>query len=127
MPRGSTGTSCRERVLPTGIDSESAVVSVALQEAPVDPEAPAGAHVMALPTAVAPFINCTVPLGPTLLLLLDDTVAVRVTLPPDATLVGLDTTADVVVAFVIVTARVLLLVLEMKLLFASAVYVAEML
>jgi len=66
-------------------------------------------------------MNCTVPLGPALLLLLDETVAVRVTLPPDVMLVRLEVTADVVVAFVIVTARVLLLALELKLLFASAV------
>jgi hypothetical protein len=75
------------------------VVNVALQEAPADDVA----HVTAPPKLAVPFMNCTVPLGPTLLLLLDETVAVRVTLPPDATLVGLDTTADVVAAFVIVT------------------------
>jgi len=85
------------------------------------PTAPADAQVIALPSAVDPFMNCTVPLGPALLLLLDETVAVRVTLPPDVMLVRLEATADVVVAFVIVTARVLLLALELKLLFASAV------
>jgi hypothetical protein len=122
------GTRSHGRGSLKGTNCESAVVSVALQEAPtVVDTAPAGVHVNALPSAVVPFINCTVPLGPALLLLLDDTVAVRVTLPPDATLVGLDTTADVVVAFVIVTASVLLLALELKLLFASAVYAAEML
>jgi len=121
MPSGSSGISGRTRGFATGINSESAVVSVALQEAPIGPTAPADAHVTALPSAVDPFMNCTVPLGPALLLLLDETVAVRVTLPPDVMLVRLEVTADVVVAFVIVTARVLLLALELKLLFASAV------
>jgi hypothetical protein len=106
---------------------DNAVVSVALQDAPVVPTAPADAHVMALPSAVVPFMNCTVPLGPTLLLLPDEIVAVRVTLAPDAMLAGLDVTAVVVVAFVMVTDSVLLLALELKLLFASAVYVAVML
>jgi hypothetical protein len=109
------------------MNSDNAVVNVALQEAPAADVAPAGAHVTALANVAVPFMNCTVPLGPALLLLLDETVAVKVTLPPDATLVGLATTADVVVAFVIVTASVLLLAFELKLLFASAVYVAEML
>jgi hypothetical protein len=127
MPIGSAGTFGFRRGLARGINSESAVLSVALQEAPVVPDAPAGVHVTAVPSAVDPFMNCTVPLGPTLLLLLDETLAVSVTLPPDATLAGLDVTALVVVAFVIVTASVLLLALELKLLFASAVYVAEML
>jgi hypothetical protein len=54
-------------------------------------------------------MNCTVPLGPTLLLLPDEIVAVRVTLAPDAMLAGLETTAVVVVAFVTVRARMLLL------------------
>src|SRR5882757_11153161 len=121
MPSGSSGTLGRTRGFATGINSESAVVSVALQEAPIGPTAPADAHVTALPSAVDPFMNCTVPLGPALLLLFDETVAVRVTLPPDTTLAGLDTTADVVVALVIVTASALLLAFELKLLFASAV------
>jgi hypothetical protein len=109
MPSGSAGTFGRTRGFARGMNSDNAVVNVALQEAPVNPAAPADAHVTALPSAVEPFINRTVPLGPTLLLLLDETVAVRVTLAPDATLVGLDVTALVVVAFVIVTASVLLL------------------
>jgi hypothetical protein len=88
------------------MNCDSVVVSVALQEAPTATDtAPAGVHVTALPSAVVPFINCTVPLGPTLLLLPDEIFAVRVTLPPDATLVRLDVTALVVVAFVIVTDR----------------------
>ena len=127
MPSGSIRTFGRTRGSAKGITCDSAVLIVALQEAPVDPAAPADAQVTALPSAVDPFINCTMPLGPKLLLLLDETVAVSVTLPPDATLAGLDTTAVVVVACVIVTASVLLLALELKLLFASAEYVAEML
>jgi hypothetical protein len=105
MPTRSIGTLGRRRGLLKGINSDNAVVSAALQEAPADAVAPAGAHVTAPPNFAVPFINCTVPLGPALLLLLEETVAVKVTLPPDATLVGLDTTADVVVAFVIVIDR----------------------
>ena len=127
MPNGNIRTFGRTRGPASGINSDSAVLSVALQKAVVDPAAPVGVHVIALPSGVDPFMNCTVPPGPTLLLLLVDTVAVRATVPPDATLAGLETTAVVVDAFVIVTASVLLLALELKLLFASAVYVAEML
>lgn len=59
--------------------------------------------------AELPFMNCTVPglLTPephgASPLLLVETVAVNVTLPPDTMLVGLGVTADVVVAFAIVT------------------------
>ena len=121
MPTRSIGTFGRKRGCAKGINSDNAVLSVALQEAPADTVALAGAHVTVPPNFAVPFINCTVPLGPALLLLLDETVAVKVTLPPDATLAGLDTTADVVVALVIVTASALLLAFELKLLFASAV------
>lgn len=126
MPSGSTGTFGLGRGVVRGINSDSAVVSVALQEAfaDADADAPEGVHVTALPSAVVPFMNCTVPLGPALLLLPDDTVAVSVTLPPDATLVGVEVIAVVVVACVMVTATVLLVVLELKLLFGSAVYIA---
>jgi hypothetical protein len=79
-----------------------------------------GVQVAALPKLLDPFLNCTVPVGPAPLLVVF-TVAVSVTLPPDAILVGLGVTAMDVVACVTVTATVLLLVLEMKLLFASAV------
>jgi len=101
------------------------VVSVAVHSAGAVVLAAVGVHAAALPSALVPFINCTVPVGPAPLLVVF-TVAVSVTLPPGATLVALDTTPVVVVAFVIVTAKVLLL-LELKLLFESAVYVAEML
>ena len=107
MPSGTARTFGRMRGFAIGINSDNAVVSVALQEAPVAAVAPAGAHVMVPPTFAVPFMNCTVPLGPALLLLVEEIVAVRVTLPPDATLDGLDTTAEVVVAFVIVTDRML--------------------
>ena len=110
-----------------GTNCESAVVSVALQEAPADDVALAEVQLTGEPSVAVPFINCTVPLGPALLLLLEETVAVSVTLPPDVMLVGLDVSAAVVLAFVIVTASVLLLLLELKLLFGSAVYAAEML
>ena len=112
MPSGTIRTFGRTRGPARGINSDSAVLSVALQEAFEDPDAPDGVHVIALPSGVDPFMNCTVPLGPTLLLLLVDTVAVRATVPPAATLVGVDVIAVVVVAFVIVTASVLLLLAE---------------
>jgi hypothetical protein len=50
-------------------------------------------------------LNCTVPVGPALLLLLVLTVAVSITVAPDVMLAGLAVTAVVVVAWVIVTER----------------------
>lgn len=64
-----------------GARSESVAVSVALQVGEAAPDTPE--HVCGVPSAVPPFINCTVPVGlapvpvPT-------TVAVNVTLPPPA-------------------------------------------
>jgi hypothetical protein len=78
-----------------------AVVNPAVHDAAVLPAA-VGIHEAGLPSVVDPFINCTVPVGPTPLLLVF-TVAVSVKLTPDAIFVALDTTAVVVVAFVIVT------------------------
>jgi hypothetical protein len=103
-----------------GTNCESAVVSVAVQDAAAEADAAVGVQVAAAPKLLAPFLNCTVPLGPAPLLLVL-TVAVSVTLPPGAMLVGLGVTVVVVVACVMVTATVLLVVLELKLLFASAV------
>jgi hypothetical protein len=104
MPSGSTGTCGRVRGFAKGTNSESAVVSVAVHDAfPVVETAPdVGTQVTALPTFPDPFLNCTVPVGPAPLLVVF-TVAVNVTLPPDAILVGLAVTAVVVVACVIVT------------------------
>jgi hypothetical protein len=64
-----------------------------------------------------------VPVGPAPLLVVF-TVVVNVTLPPETTLLTFELTVVVVVACVIVTFTVLLALLELKLLFASAVYVA---
>ena len=77
-------------------------------------------------------MNCTVPGLVTpephggSALLVAVTVAVSVTLPPDTILAGLGGASVVaVVACVTVTATMLLVLLELKLLLASAVYVAE--
>ncbi len=59
----------------------------------------------ALPKLLAPFLNCTVPVGPAPLLVVE-IVAVSVTLPPDTMLVTFEVTCVVVVAFVIVTESV---------------------
>jgi hypothetical protein len=82
------------------------VVSVAVHEAfpVVEAVADVGAQVTALPKLLDPFVNCTVPVGPAPLLVVF-TVAVSVTLPPDAILAGLGVTVVVVVACVIVTDR----------------------
>ena len=56
---------------------------------------------------VAPFLNCTVPLGPRLELLVDATRAVNVTVPPALTVVKFELTVTVVVALDIVSAKVL--------------------
>jgi hypothetical protein len=88
-----------------------------------DAVAAVGVHVAAAPRLLDPFLNWTVPVGPAPLLLVF-TVAVNVTVPPDTTLLTFEVTCVVVVACVIVTFTVLLVLLELKLLFASAVYVA---
>jgi hypothetical protein len=106
MPSGSTGSCGRARGFSNGTNSESAVVSVAVHEAfpVVEAVADVGAQVTALPKLLDPFVNCTVPVGPAPLLVVF-TVAVSVTLPPDAILAGLGVTVVVVVACVIVTDR----------------------
>ena len=88
---------------------ESVVVNVAVQKAPEPPLAAAGVQVAAAPRFALPFRNCTVPVGPFAELLLELTLAVSVTLPPEAILLKLDVTAVVVVAFVMVTDKALLL------------------
>jgi len=102
---------------PGGRD-ESAVVNVAVHEAPTNvPElfvvAPAGVHVAAAPRLLLPFKNCTMPVGPCAELLFALTVDVSVTFPPDITLVTLGVTAVEVVACVTVTDSELLLVCEL--------------
>jgi len=83
-----------------GGSEERAVVNVAVQnaEAPVETLNAVGVQAAAVPRLVAPFENCTVPVGPCAELLLELTFAVRVTLPPDATLVTLEVTVVVVAA-----------------------------
>ena len=67
-----------------GARKAKVVVNIAVQVGDVAPDT--GAHVCAVPSAVVPFMNCTVPVGlapvpvPT-------TVAVSVTLPPDEILI----------------------------------------
>jgi len=78
-----------------GAKNDKVVMSVALQVGDVAPET--AEHVCAVPSAVLPFMNCTVPVGlapvpvPT-------TVAVSVTLPPEEMVVAELVTVDVVVS-----------------------------
>ena|SRR5882762_277526 len=104
MPSGNVGICSLLRGFGKDTNSESAVLSVAVHKAFPELEAVAdvGTQVTVPPKLLDPVLNCTVPVGPAPLLVVF-TVAVRVTLPPDATLVGLDNTAVVVVALVIVT------------------------
>jgi hypothetical protein len=110
---------------PTGMNSggkeESVVVSLAVQDAPAELEAPAGVQVAAAPRFDPPTRNCTVPEGPSTELLLELTVAVKVRLPPDVMLLVLGTVAVDVTAGVIVMVSVAE-VLPLKLL--SPAYVA---
>jgi len=93
----------RISMMPGG-NAEIAVFSVAVQDAfaLVATLNPVGVQVAAVPRLAPPLRNCTVPVGPVAELLFVLTVAVSVTLPPDATLVTLEVTAVVVVACVIV-------------------------
>src|ERR1700740_3013314 len=79
---------------------ESAVISVAVQDAPALLVAPAAVQVAAAPRLTPPFKNCTVPVGPCVELLFDETMAVSVTVAPDAMLLALEVAAVVVVAWV---------------------------
>src|SRR5215467_10805335 len=93
--------------------AERFVVSFATHEAPTKlPElsvvAPAGVQVAAEPRLTPPLRNCTLPVGPWVELLCEETVAVRVMLPPVLMMLALGTTAVVVVAWVMVTESVLL-------------------
>ena len=77
-----------------GARKANVVISVAVHVGDVAPDT--AVHACAVPSAVVPFMNCTVPVGlapvpvPT-------TVAVSVTLPPDGILVGEPVTVVVVV------------------------------
>lgn len=77
---------------PGGVSSASVVISVAVHVPGVEAVPAVGMQVCAVPSAVVPFMNCTVPVGPAALLVVPVTFAVRVTLPPDATVVALGVT-----------------------------------
>ena len=96
-----------------GVTKDSAVDKVAVQSAPAVAVEPTGLQVTGVESVAAPFLNCTVPVGPCELLLRDETVAVRVTMPPVVTMVGEEATVVVVVAWVIVTATALLVEFEL--------------
>jgi hypothetical protein len=92
-----------------GARNASVVIKVALQ---VGIAAPATAvHVAAAPSAVVPFMNCTVPVGlapaP-----VPETVAVSVTLPPELMLVAELVTVVVVASPVLVTVTVMAVAVE---------------
>jgi hypothetical protein len=67
-----------------------------------------GVQVTAVPRLALPLKNCTVPVGPCAELLLVLTFALKVTLPPDTTVNALGVTTVVVVAWMMVTDRLLL-------------------
>ena len=104
MPIGTIGKLGIGRRSGCGASNDSVVISVAVQNAVVEPEPAVGVHVTALPSATDPFMNCTVPVGPAPVLAVV-TFAVSVILPPDGILVTLGVTVvvvGVVVAAVIV-------------------------
>jgi hypothetical protein len=79
-----------------GARKASVVVRVAVQKAVVEGGVPAvGVQVAGVESAVAPFMNCTVPVGPAPVLVVE-TFAVRVMLPPDLMVVAELVTAVVV-------------------------------
>jgi hypothetical protein len=78
----------------------------------LDAVAAVGVHVAAAPKLLEPFLNCTVPVGPAPLLVVE-IMAVSVTLPPATMLATLLVTAAEVAALVIVTDSVLLLPFEL--------------
>ena len=71
----------------SGPRNERFVTKCAVQEAATVAVAAAGVQTTAAPSAVAPFLNCTVPVGPAPLLAVA-IVAVYVTLPPEGTEAG---------------------------------------
>jgi hypothetical protein len=91
-----------------GVSAVMVVVNVAFSDAkPVELLAPSvGVSVTVPLIGVAPFRNCTVPLGATPLLCVE-IVAVKVTIVPDVILLGTEATPVVVVAFVTVTESVM--------------------
>jgi len=83
---GSVGTRGLRCGMDGGAKNDSVVVSVAVQNAVAAVVPAVGVHVAAVESALLPFLNCTVPVGPAPWLVVA-TVAVRVTLPPEAILV----------------------------------------
>ena len=76
--------------------NDKVVVRVAVQNAVAELVPAVGVHVTAVERTVAPFLNCTVPVGPAPWLVVD-TVALSTTLPPEVMLDG-DAVTVVVVA-----------------------------
>src|ERR1700738_2578281 len=64
MPNCSLGNCGRVRGWARGINSDNAVVNVAVQEAIPVVAPDAGVQVAAAPKLLEPFLNCTVPVGP---------------------------------------------------------------
>src|ERR1700675_1898483 len=95
---GSSGMTGIWRGTGGGARNDSVVVSVDVQNADAVLVAAVGVQVTAVPSVVDPFLNWTVPVGPTPLLFVV-TVAVSVTLAPEVMLVKLGVTVVVVVAF----------------------------
>jgi hypothetical protein len=83
------------------------VIRVAVQVPGVEAVPAVGMQVAAVPRAVVPFMNCTVPVGPARLFVVPVTFAVKVTLPPDAIEVALGVTTVVVICVPPVTVTVI--------------------
>lgn len=92
-PRGTFG---RRRGVGGGAKSDSVVINAAVQDPGVELVPAVGVQVAAVPSAVEPFMNCTVPVGPAPAWVVPATVAVKVTLPPEAMEVVLAVTVVVV-------------------------------
>jgi hypothetical protein len=87
--------------------SASVVIRVAVHVPGVEAVPAVGMQVAAVPNAVVPFMNCTVPVGPAPLLVVPVTFAVKVTVPPDAIDVALGVTTVVVACVPLVTVTVM--------------------
>ena len=105
--RGAAGKLGRRRVgAAGGVRWESVVIRVAVQVPGLVLVPAVGGQVAGEPSAVVPFINCTVPVGPGALLV-PVTLAVSVTLPPDMMEVELDEAVVVVACLPAVTVTVM--------------------
>src|SRR5271168_1307690 len=82
-----------------GVRRASVVIRVAVHVPGVEAVPAVGMQVAAVPRAVVPFMNSTVPVGPAAALVVPVTFAVKVTLPPEAIEVTLGV-STVVVAWV---------------------------